>query len=95
MNIQATVKMIGTLREGVSKTTGNPYKALDVLVEWADGEFYQRQMATLSGEHATQFIAQGIRTGDVIEGDLQLTTDSWGSRVYNKAVLRNSLPVNG
>jgi|GEM_PF-6193414 len=89
MQITATVKMIGTLREGVSKTTGNPYKALDVLVEWPDGEHYQRQMATLSGEHASQFAARGIRTGDVVAADLQLTTDSWGNRVYNKAILRN------
>ena len=33
MKISATIKMIGALREGVSKTTGNPYKAMDVLVE--------------------------------------------------------------
>ena len=90
MKISATIKMIGALREGVSKTTGNPYKAMDVLVEWADGDFYQRQMATVSGEHASQFLAQGIRTGDIVEGDIQLTTDSWGSHVYNKAVFRNA-----
>ena len=89
MKISATIKMIGALREGVSKTTGNTYKAMDVLVEWADGDFYQRQMATVSGEHASQFLAQGIRTGDIVEGDIQLTTDSWGSRVYNKAILRD------
>ncbi len=89
MQIQATVKMIGTLREGVSKTTGNPYKALDVLVEWADGEYYQRQMAMVTGEHASQFVALGIRVGDVVGADIQLTTDSWGNRVYNKAILRN------
>lgn len=89
MKIQATVKTIGALREGVSKTTGNPYKALDVLVEWADGEYYQRQMAMVTGEHASQFLALGIHTGDVIGADIQLTTDSWGNRVYNKAILRN------
>ena len=89
MKIQATIKMIGALREGVSKTTGNPYKAMDVLVEWADGDFYQRQMAMVSGEHASQFLAQGIRTGDVVDADIQLTTDSWGTRVYNKAILRH------
>ena len=88
MQIQATVKMIGTLREGVSKTTGNPYKALDVLVEWADGEHSQRQMAMVTGEHASQFLALGIHTGDVVGADIQLTTDSWGNRVYNKAILR-------
>jgi len=91
MQIQATIKMTGTLREGVSKTSGNPYKALDVLLEWPDGEHYQRQQATLSGEHATQFIAQGIRTGETVTGDLQLTTDSWGGRVFNKAILRNAV----
>ena len=89
MKIQATVKTIGALREGVSKTTGNPYKAMDVLVEWADGEYYQRQMAMVSGEHATAFLALGIRTGDVVDADIQFTTDSWGTRVYNKAILRN------
>ena len=89
MQIQATIKMIGALREGVSKTTGNPYKAMDVLVEWADGDFYQRQMAMVSGEHATAFLALGIRTGDVVDADIQLTTDSWGTRVYNKAILRD------
>lgn len=89
MQIQATVKTIGALREGVSKTTGNPYKAMDVLVEWADGEYYQRQTAMVTGEHATAFLALGIRTGDVIDADIQLTTDSWGGRVYNKAILRH------
>ena len=89
MKISATIKMIGALREGVSKTTGNPYKAMDVLVEWADGDFYQRQMAMVSGEHATAFLALGIRTGDVVDADIQLTTDSWGNRVYNKAILRH------
>ena len=89
MKISATIKMIGALREGVSKTTGNPYKAMDVLVEWADGDFYQRQMAMVSGEHASQFLALGIRTGDVVDADIQLTTDSWGNRVYNKAILRD------
>ena len=76
MKIQATIKTIGALREGVSKTTGNPYKAMDVLVEWADGEYYQRQMTMVSGEHATAFLALGLRTGDVIDADIQFTTDS-------------------
>jgi len=88
MKIEATVKTIGTVREGISKTTGNAYKALDILIEWPDGEHYHRQQATLTGEHATQFLAQGIRTGDAIEADIQLTTDSWNNRVFNKALLR-------
>ena len=88
MRLQAVIKTIGALREGVSKTTGNPYKAMDILLEWPDGEHYQRQMATLSGVHASEFVALGFQTGDLIEADLQLTTDSWGGRVYNKAILR-------
>lgn len=89
MKLQATIKTIGTLREGISNRTGNPYKTLDALIEWPDGEHHQRLTALVSGEHAEQFAAQAIRPGDTVEADLQLTTDSWNGRVYNRAILRN------
>ena len=89
MQIQATIKTISALREGVSKTTGNPWKALDVLVEWPDGDFLQRQTASVNGENVDAFRAAGINVGDSISADIQLTTDSWNGRIYNKAVLRH------
>lgn len=84
-----TVKTIGTLREGTSKTTGNPWKALEVLIEWPDGEYYQRQVGVLYGEQAAAFIAAGIHEGDNISADVQLTTEAHGSWVHNKTILRN------
>lgn len=88
MQIQATVKTISPLREGTSRTTGNAWKALDVLIEWPDGDFLQRQTASVNGENVDAFRSAGINVGDTIDCDIQLTTDSWGSRIYNKAILR-------
>ena len=88
MNIQSTVKVINPLREGISRSTGNPWKAMDIIIEWPDGEHYQLQSVTLYGEDARQFANSGIRVGDVIEGDLQLTTENFNGRVYNRAILR-------
>lgn len=90
MQIQATVKNIGALREGVSPKTGNAWKALEILIEWPDGEHYQRQTANLFGEHVDAFQAAGIRLGDTIQCDVQLTTDmSKSGFVHNSAILRN------
>ena len=88
MNIQSTVKVINPLREGISRSTGNPWKAMDIIIEWPDGEHYQLQSVTLYGEDARQFAGSGIRVGDSIEGDLQLTPENYNGRVYNRATLR-------
>ena len=95
MNIQSTVKVINPLREGVSRSTGNPWKAMDIIIEWPDGEHYQLQSVTLHGEDAKQFAGSGIRVGDSIEGDLQLTTENYNGRVYNRATLRRVSRIIG
>ncbi|MCR5140342.1 MAG: hypothetical protein K6B45_09300 [Bacteroidaceae bacterium] len=89
MKLQATIKTISALREGVSFRTGNPYKTFDTLIEWPDGEHRQRQTALVAGEHAERFMAQAIRPGDSVVADLQLTTDSWNGKLFNRAILRN------
>lgn len=95
MNIQATVKVINPLREGISRSTGNPWKAMDIIIEWPDGEHYQLQQVTLYSENAAQFVNSGIRVGDVIEGDLQLTTENYHGRVFNRAILRRVTRIIG
>lgn len=88
MDIKATVKTISPVREGISKTTGNPWRAIDLLVEFPDGDYQQRQLASITGETVDAFLAAGIKVGDTIQADIQLTTDSWGNRLFNKAILR-------
>ena len=66
-----TVKRVGELRTGTSKTTGNAWAIRDILLGWNDeaGENYIN--ATIDAE---RFAGSGIEQGNNVQAELSFHT---------------------
>ena len=95
MKIQTLVKVINPALAGVSKSSGNPYKIQEVVLEWqeadANGILHpQRVVATLFNQSVDNFAALNPVAGQtIVDADLQFSTrPSSTNRVYNDIVAR-------
>jgi len=93
MKIEAQVKVINEAREGISQSTGNPWKAQDIVIGWqeprSDGSLREQRLAvTLHGQSVDRFRNQKpIAGATLVEGDLSFTTETYNGKVYNRVAL--------
>ena len=91
--VQAIIKVINPVREGISKTSGKEWKSQDVVIGWvrptATGYEREQLMAvTLHGESIDRLKALNPVPGQtVVECDLDFQTRMYGGRVYNEITM--------
>ena len=71
MKIEATVKRVGELRTGTSKTTGNKWAIRDLLLSWNDETGENYISATIDAE---RLAGSGIEQGSTVRANLLFFT---------------------
>lgn len=79
MQITGIIKKMYPLQEGVSKTTGNPWKSLEFLLETED-RYPQSACFLLMNENCTRF---DIQEGDKVMVQFDLKAREWENKAYN------------
>lgn len=97
MKIKATIKVINPVRTGVSQSSGNEWRAQDIVIGWTrtTESGYQREQllqVTLHGESIDHLAALNPVAGQTeIEGTLDFQTRTFNGRVYNDISLTPTL----
>jgi hypothetical protein len=89
MNLNATVKLLGDETNGISNSTGNPWRGRMVLLEWPNAAGYMnRAWCSLFNSKLEAFETQGIRTGDSVQAEIRFST-----RTYRSGFNRTDLEI--
>jgi len=88
MKVQATIRVINEVRQGVSISTGREWKSQDVILAWyeklADGRDYENiQLVTLHGDQVDRFGQLSPQIGQLMTVDLAFSTRQYNGKVYN------------
>ena len=97
MNKDLRLAVMNPVNEGVSKKTGKPYISQDIVVSWTEApipgfnetEHTNYAAVTLFGESVTNLQRMNLQVGNVINADVEVTTDSVGDNVFTKVRLYN------
>lgn len=82
---------ITPIREGVSQSTGNNWKAMDVVLEEvAEVAFPDSIVASINGPAIDHWTS---KVGDVLMVDIGFRAHEYEGRYFNNARLRNWAPV--
>jgi len=95
MKFEATVKVVNSVQEGVSRSTGNPYKYQSVILEAQDGEHSARWLASMGTKQVESFAQQGIKVGDRVIVDLSFQTAVNNNNFVNNKVYVNEIVLVG
>jgi len=96
MKVQATIRVINPVRQGVSAATGREWKSQELIVAWTeqvtsrDGrefDYENVQLVSLRGEGVERFAALNPQPGMVMEVDLAFGTRQYNGRVFNENVM--------
>lgn len=88
MKLKVNVKVIGELRTGTSKSTGNPWKSQNLVLETLDQEGTQRFSVVAFGDSCDELLREGVRVGDCLLVSLWFNTSSARSGyIYNEIKL--------
>ena len=83
-----TIKVVTEVKTGVSATTGNPWKGMNVVLALPDGEFEARFYASLRGEMVDRFAEMGLKVGDRVDVELAFLTESYRGYISNKVYVK-------
>ena len=92
MQINATIKVVGEKRTGISKSSGNPWQRQDIILGWVEpgaGNVQHEQLllVTLYGKGVSRFEELELGVGSAISGDLSFNTRNNNGFVNNDITL--------
>ena len=93
MRFEAIVKKLNDLKQGVSQTTGNPWKYRGVILEVQDGERVARWLATLGTKMVDEVARQGITEGSKVIVDLHFFTQTNYNKYVDNKVFVDSIAL--
>lgn len=64
MTMKCIIKLIGSEAEGVSKRSGNQWKARTILLEWTDEDGLHRVWATMFNDVMDHFNHENLSVGN-------------------------------
>ena len=82
MEIIGIIKKIYPIQEGVSKSTGNPRKSMEFLLETED-RYPQSACFQLMNDNCTRF---DIKEGDKIKVQFDMKAREWENKAYNTLI---------
>lgn len=82
MEIIGIIKKIYPIQEGVSKSTGNPWKSMEFLLETED-RYPQSVCLQLMNDNCTRF---EIKEGDKIKVSFDMKAREWENKAYNTLI---------
>ena len=82
MEIIGIIKKIYPIQEGVSKSTGNPQKSMEFLLETED-RYPQSACFQLMNDNCTRF---DIKEGDKIKVQFDMKAREWENKAYNTLI---------
>lgn len=82
MEIIGIIKKIYPIQEGVSKSTGNPWKNMEFLLETED-RYPQSVCLLLMNDNCTRF---EIKEGDKIKVSFDMKAREWENKAYNTLI---------
>ncbi|MBM6714697.1 DUF3127 domain-containing protein [Phocaeicola coprocola] len=82
MEIIGIIKKIYPIQEGVSKSTGNPWKSMEFLLETED-RYPQSVCLLLMNDNCTRF---EIKEGDKIKVSFDMKAREWENKAYNTLI---------
>ena len=82
MEIIGIIKKIYPIQEGVSKSTGNPWKSMEFLLETED-RYPQSACFQLMNDNCTRF---DITEGDKIKVQFDMKAREWENKAYNTLI---------
>lgn len=82
MEIIGIIKKIYPIQEGVSKSTGNPWKSMEFLLETED-RYPQSVCLLLINDNCTRF---EIKEGDKIKVSFDMKAREWENKAYNTLI---------
>lgn len=82
MEIIGIIKKIYPIQEGVNKSTGNPWKSMEFLLETED-RYPQSACFQLMNDNCTRF---DIKEGDKIKVQFDMKAREWENKAYNTLI---------
>ena len=82
MEIIGIIKKIYPIQEGVSKSTGNPWKSMEFLLE-TEERYPQSVCLLLMNDNCTRF---EIKEGDKIKVSFDMKAREWENKAYNTLI---------
>lgn len=82
MEIIGIIKKIYPIQEGVSKSTGNPWKSMEFLLETED-RYPQSGCFQLMNDNCTRF---DIKEGDKVKVQFDMKAREWENKAYNTLI---------
>lgn len=82
MEIIGIIKKIYPIQERVSKSTGNPWKSMEFLLETED-RYPQSVCLLLMNDNCTRF---EIKEGDKIKVSFDMKAREWENKAYNTLI---------
>lgn len=79
MEITGTIKKIYPLQQGTSKSTGQPWKSMEFLLETED-RYPQSACLLLMNDNCTRF---NIKEGDKVKVQFDMKAREWENKGYN------------
>lgn len=79
MEITGIIKKIYPLQEGKSKTTGNPWRSMEFLLE-TEEKYPQSACFLLMNDNCTRF---DIKEGDKVKVQFDMKAREWENKGYN------------